>query len=48
LVKVMVLNATLNNISVISWWSVVCVEETGVPEENVAENVYNIMYRERL
>ena len=44
----MVLNATLNNISVISWWSVVYVEETGVPEENVTENVYNIMYRERL
>ena len=31
---VMVLNATLNNISVISWQSVVFVEETGVPGEN--------------
>jgi hypothetical protein len=28
----MVLNATFNNISVISWWSVLLVEETGVPE----------------
>jgi hypothetical protein len=23
-----------NNISVISWWSVLLVEETGVPEDN--------------
>jgi hypothetical protein len=30
----MVLNATLNNISVILWWSVLLVEETGVPGEN--------------
>jgi len=29
-----VFNATLNNISVISWWSVLLVEETGGPEEN--------------
>jgi hypothetical protein len=29
----MVFNATLNNISVISWWSVLLVEETGVPGE---------------
>ena len=28
------LNATFNNISVISWLSVLLVEETGVPEEN--------------
>jgi len=27
-------NATLNNISVISWRSVLLVEEIGVPEEN--------------
>ena len=33
-VRVMVFNATLNNISVISWWSVLFVEETGVPGEN--------------
>ena len=28
----MVFNATFNNILVISWWSVLLVEETGVPE----------------
>ena len=30
----MVFNDTFNNISVISWWSVLLVEETGVPREN--------------
>jgi len=30
----MVFNTTFNNISVISWWSVLLVEETGVPGEN--------------
>jgi len=34
LFKVMVFNATFNNISVISWCSVLLVEETGVPGEN--------------
>jgi hypothetical protein len=33
-IRVMVFNATFNNISVISWWSVLLVEETGVPGEN--------------
>jgi len=33
-ISVMVFNATFNNISVISWWSVLLVEETGVPREN--------------
>jgi len=33
-VKVMVFNATFNNISVISWQSVLLVEESGVPREN--------------
>ena len=33
-VRVMVFNATFNNISVISWQSVLLVEETGVPVEN--------------
>jgi len=33
-VRVIVLNATFNNISVISWLSVLLVEETGVPREN--------------
>jgi hypothetical protein len=31
---VIVFNATFNNIAVISWRSVLLVEETGVPEEN--------------
>jgi len=30
----MVINATFNNISVISWWSVILVEETRVPGGN--------------
>jgi hypothetical protein len=30
----MVFNATFNNISVISWWSILLVEETRVPGEN--------------
>jgi hypothetical protein len=33
-VRVMVLNATFNNISAISWQSDLLVEETGVPGEN--------------
>jgi hypothetical protein len=31
---VMVFNATFNNISVIPWWSILLVEETGVTGEN--------------
>jgi hypothetical protein len=31
---IMVFNATFNNISVISWQSVLLVEESGEPEEN--------------
>jgi hypothetical protein len=30
----MMLNTTFNNISVIWWWSVLLMEETGVPGEN--------------
>ena len=33
LVGFMLFNATSNNISVISWWSVLLVEETRVPVE---------------
>jgi hypothetical protein len=33
-VRVMVVKATFNNISFISWRSVLLVEETGVPREN--------------
>ena len=32
--RFMVFNATFNNIPVISWWSVLLMEETEVPEEN--------------
>jgi hypothetical protein len=32
--SVIMFNATFNNISVISWQSVLLVEETGVPREN--------------
>jgi hypothetical protein len=32
--RFMVLNAIFNNISIISWWSVLLEEETGVPGEN--------------
>jgi hypothetical protein len=34
LIWFMVFNATFNNISAISWWSVLFVEETGGPGEN--------------
>ena len=34
LVKFMVFDATFNNISAVSWRSVLLVEETGVPREN--------------
>jgi len=39
-------NDTFNNISVISWRSILWVEETRVPGENlsqVTENIYHIM-----
>ena len=42
----MVSNTTFNNISVISWGSVLLVEKTGGPRENywpVADNLYHIM-----
>jgi hypothetical protein len=35
----MVFNATFNNISVILWWAVLFVEETGVPEENIIKYI---------
>jgi len=33
-VRVIMLNATFNNVSVILWRSVLLVEETGIPGEN--------------
>ena len=49
-IKVMVFNATFNNGSVISWRSVLLVEETGIPEENrhpqVSDKLYDIMFIE--
>jgi hypothetical protein len=30
---VMVFNATFNNISIILWWSVLLIDETGIPRE---------------
>jgi hypothetical protein len=49
-VRVMVVNATFNNISVISWRSVLLVEETGVADEKimyllrVTDKLYYIMF----
>ena len=45
----MVFNANFNNISVISWRSVLLVEETGVPEKpidlsQVTDKFYHIMF----
>jgi len=47
-VRFMVFNTTFNIISAISWWSVLLVEETGLPGEKptdlsqVPDKLYNI------
>jgi hypothetical protein len=41
-----VFNATFNNISVISWQSVLLVEETRVPRENEESNYHTISREE--
>ena len=44
---IIVFNATFNNISVISWRSVLLVEETGLPGENlpqVTDKLYHIIF----
>jgi hypothetical protein len=46
MIYLMVFNATFNNISVISWLSVLLVEDTGGPGENllqVTDKLYYIM-----
>ena len=44
----MMFNATFNNISGLSWWSILLVEETGVPRKTndpsqVTDKLYHIM-----
>jgi len=34
--RVVVFNATFNNILAISWWSVLLVDETRLPKENLS------------
>jgi hypothetical protein len=47
--RFMVFNATVNNIPVRSWWSVLLVEETGEILSQVTEKLYHIMlYRTHL
>ena len=45
-IRVIVFNATFNNISVILWRSILLIEETGIPAENQqpdADKLYHIM-----
>ena len=48
-VRAMVFNTAFNNISVISWWSVLLVEETEYPQKTtdlsqVTDKLYHMMY----
>ena len=40
-------NATSNNISVISWWSVLLVEETGENHQILSHNVWSTPRKEQ-
>jgi len=42
-VRVIVFNANFNNISVISWWSVLLVEDMGLPEENLPQVIDKLL-----
>jgi len=44
----MVFYATSNNILVILWWSVLLVEETGVPGKNTDKLYHIMLYRVHL
>ena len=44
----MVFNVTFNNISAISWWSVLLVEESGVSGENLQQTLSHNLYRVHL
>jgi hypothetical protein len=41
----MVFNGTFNNILVISWWSILLMEETGEPEETTDLLHHILLYR---
>ena len=43
-VRVVVFNATFNNISVISWQSVLLVEKNGVPEKKNTDKLHHLMF----
>jgi len=42
-IRVKVFNGTFNNISVISWLSVLLVDETRVPRENIRPLAHNVV-----